>query len=116
MFSENAVKQGLPIVFKKRMALFLVILLSYPVYAAETELLKPSPEITALQESFSRLAETVKPTVVNISTIFEEEMPQYEFFSVRRSRNSSASPGPRGSRRYRRRRPRDPESSSALTV
>ncbi len=58
-------------------ALLLLVSLGY---ADETELLKPSPAMVSMQESFSKLASTVKPTVVNISTVFEEKLPQYEFF------------------------------------
>ncbi|MBN1622501.1 MAG: Do family serine endopeptidase [Endomicrobiales bacterium] len=42
----------------------------------------PGQELLSLQESFVRIAENVKPAVVNISTVHTEKyaVPQYEFF------------------------------------
>ncbi|MGA2090191.1 MAG: Do family serine endopeptidase [Endomicrobiales bacterium] len=63
--------------------MMLVTLLCAPpiVNAKETELLKPDPAVIALQESFASLASLARPTVVNISKIYEEKVPQeYEFF------------------------------------
>jgi Do/DeqQ family serine protease len=43
---------------------------------------QPTPEILSLQESFVRIAQQVKPAVVNISTIHVEKFtaPEYEFY------------------------------------
>lgn len=49
-------------------------------YAQPTGTVSPSPELLRLQESFSQVASKIEPSVVNVSTVIEEQAPQYEFF------------------------------------